>query len=150
MAEQQSNQFIVYTFGIQIDGVQLEQLKTVSGISQEREVVTTHHTTDKGVEFISKQPGKRTVPSVTITRGMDKSKALNDWIKISHDEGDIDKARKNVTIEMKDNKGTTVRRVTLERAWVSKWVSGDLTAGESNAIDETVTIECESLKVEHA
>ncbi|MGW2232266.1 phage tail protein [Streptomyces formicae] len=146
---EQSNQFIVYTFGIQIDGVQLEQLKSISGLGLEREVVTTHHTTDKGVEVISKQPGKQIVPSITITRGMTKNKALTEWIKIAHAEGDIDKARKNVTIEMKDNKGTTVSRVTLERAWVSKWTSGDLTAGESNAVDETVTIECEALKVEH-
>ncbi|MFE0104602.1 phage tail protein [Streptomyces sp. NPDC059009] len=144
----QADQFIVHTFGLQIDGVQVELLKTISGISLEQEAVTTHHTTKDGKQVILKQPGKKTVPSITITRGMDKSKALTDWIKIIQDEGDVPKARKNVTIEMKDNKGTTMRRVTLERAWVSKWVSADLNADQSSAMDETVTIECENLKVE--
>ncbi|MFI1166324.1 phage tail protein [Streptomyces sp. NPDC020801] len=139
--------FIVHAFGIQIDGVQLEQLKSVSGLGMQQDVITSQHVTDKGVVYTRKQPGAKTPGSVTITRGMDKSKALSEWIKETYDKGDIAKARKNVTIEMKDNTGQTVRRITLERAWVSSWQSGDLIAGQTNAVDESVTIEFEELKV---
>lgn len=147
MPEMNDN-FIVHAFGIQIDGVQLEQLKSVSGLSLQQDVITSQHVTDKGIVYTRKQPGAKTFQTVTITRGMDKSKALNAWIKETYEKGDVGKGRKNVTIEMKDNTGKTSRRVTLERAWVSSWRSGDLIAGQTNAVDETVTIEFEDLKVE--
>ncbi|MEC4017971.1 phage tail protein [Streptomyces sp. H27-D2] len=145
-----NDNFIVHSFGIQIDGVLLEQLKSVSGIGMQQDVITSQHVTDKGIPYTRKQPGAKTTSSITLTRGMDKSKALTDWIKETYDNGDLSKARKGVTIEMKDNKGATVRRITLVNAWVSAWQSGDLIAGQSNAVDETVTIECEDLKVEHS
>lgn len=147
MADMQDN-FVVHAFGIQIDGVQLEQLKSVSGLGIQQEVITSQHVTDKGIVYTRKQPGAKTYQSVTIARGMDKSKALSEWIKETYEKGDVVKGRKNVTIEMKDNAGQTVRRVTLERAWASSWRSGDLMAGQTNAVDETVTIEFEDLKVE--
>ncbi|WP_107288465.1 phage tail protein [Streptomyces sp. NBRC 110611] len=140
--------FVVHTFGIQIDGVQLEQLKSISGLGMQQDVITSQHVTDKGVVYTRKQPGAKTPGSVTITRGMDKSKALGDWIKETYEKGDVTKGRKNVTIEMKDNTGKTVRRITLMRAWASSWQSGDLIAGQTNAVDESVTIEFEEMKVE--
>ncbi|HET6358887.1 phage tail protein [Streptomyces sp.] len=149
MPDTQDN-FVVHSFGIQIDGVQLEQLKSISGVGMRQEVITSQHVTDQGVVYTRKQPGAKTPGTVTITRGMDKSKSLSEWIKETHDKGDVTKARKNVTIEMKDNTGKTVRRITLERAWASSWQSGDLIAGQTNAVDESVTIEYEDLKIEDA
>ncbi|MFF3747727.1 phage tail protein [Streptomyces kronopolitis] len=147
MADMKDN-FPVHTFGIQIDGVQLEQLKEVSGIGFEQEVITSQHVTDKGAYYIRKQPGPRKPGELTITRGMDQNKALNEWIKQTYEKGDIPSARKNVTIEMKDNTGATKRRITMQRAWVSSWDGGTITAGSSDAVNEKVTIQYEEIKVE--
>ncbi|MFF4282793.1 phage tail protein [Streptomyces kronopolitis] len=140
--------FPVHAFAIQIDGIQLEQLKEVGGIGFEQEVIISHHVTDKGINYIRKQPGPRKSGELTITRGMDMNKALTDWIKLTYEKGDIPGARKNVTIEMKDNTGATKRRITLERAWVSSWDGGTITAGSSDAVNEKVTIQYEEIKVE--
>ncbi|WP_328667235.1 phage tail protein [Streptomyces sp. NBC_00322] len=149
MPDTQDN-FVVHAFGIQIDGVQLEQLKSVSGIKMQQDVITSQHVTDQGIPYVRKQPGAKAPGSVTIARGKDKSKALTDWFQLTYANGDVGKARKNVTIEMKDNTGKTVQRITLANAWLSSWQTGDLIAGQTNAVEEIVTIECEELKVEDA
>lgn len=85
---------------------------------------------------------------VTITRGLDKSSEFTKWIKETLNNGAVDTARQNLTIEIKDSKGETVRRIQLMQGWASKWEGPSLKAGESSAATETVTITFEEIVVE--
>ncbi|MEV0323009.1 phage tail protein [Streptomyces sp. NPDC050658] len=140
--------FVVHTFAIQIDGIQLEQLKGVSGLGiRQRVIESEENDASTGKQIIRKQQGPREAGSIEITRGVDKSTALTDWIRLTAENNDIVKARKNVTIEVKSGKGETVRRYNLANAWASQYQLGALTSGSSEPLMETVTIEYEDLTI---
>ena len=61
---------------------------------------------------------------------------------------ETENARENLTIEVMDSKGESVRRIMLFDAWVSKWEGPELTAGESNAATEKATIVFERIELE--
>ncbi|MYQ97809.1 phage tail protein, partial [Streptomyces sp. SID6139] len=80
--------------------------------------------------------------------GLDKSSEFTKWIKETLNNGAVDTARQNLTIEIKDSKGETVRRIQLMQGWASRWEGPSLKAGESAAATETVTIVFEEIVVE--
>ncbi|MEU2834790.1 phage tail protein [Streptomyces lavendulae] len=138
--------FLANTFSIQIDGITLESLKSVSGLSLDVEVVTSESVVDSsGSHFTTKVPGKKNVPSITIVRGLNKNKALTDWIAKSRSET-VTEAKKNVTITFQDTEKKEKRTATLGGVWVSRWSVGDLGASQSSEVDETVVLECDTIE----
>lgn len=137
--------FLTNKCTIQIDGITLETLKSVSGVGLEVEVVTSDNVTDKGIYFVKKVPGKRNVPSITIVRGLDKSKQLTDWISKSRADK-ITEAKKNVTLTFKDSEDKEKREAILKGVWVSRWSVSDLGAGQASEVDETVVLECDEIE----
>ncbi|MGW2874331.1 phage tail protein [Kitasatospora sp. NPDC001225] len=116
--------------------------------------MVAEHLTELGVPaepadvINSAQAAARLPGEVTITRGLDKSGAFTDWIKETLNNGAINTARQNLTIEVKDTTGATLRRIQLLNAWASRWEGPTLSAGESSAATETVTIVFEEISVE--
>jgi len=137
-----------HTFGVQLGGILVESVQEVSGLSVEQEVVETRQVTNSGEQLIRKQPGARQAGEVTIIRGLDKSSAFTDWIKQTLNNGAVNTARQNLTIEIKDSTQATIRRIQLMQGWASKWEGPSLKAGESSAATETVTITFEEIVVE--
>jgi phage tail-like protein len=137
-----------HTFGVQLGGILVESVQEVSGLSVEQEVVETKQVTNSGQQLIRKQPGARQAGEVTIVRGLDKSSAFTDWIKQTLNNGAVNTARQNLTIEIMDSTKATVRRIQLMQGWASKWEGPSLKAGESSAATETVTITFEEIVVE--
>jgi phage tail-like protein len=137
-----------HTFGVQLGGILVESVQEVSGLSVEQEVVETKQVTNSGEQLIRKQPGARQAGEVTIVRGLDKSSAFTDWIKQTLNNGAVNTARQNLTIEIMDSTKATVRRIQLMQGWASKWEGPSLKAGESSAATETVTITFEEIVVE--
>jgi phage tail-like protein len=89
-------------------------------------------------------PGKRTPPTVTLTRGMTNDAALWSW----HDSalaGDA-AARKNAELVFYSPEGVPVARFDLQHAWPSKLEVGAVKAGASEVLMETVTIVCEHIQ----
>ncbi|MER6955964.1 MULTISPECIES: phage tail protein [unclassified Streptomyces] len=89
----------------------------------------------------------RKTGEITITRGTDKSTALTDWIKATLVNADLDAARQDITIVLKDAQKKTVRRVHLSNAWASRWEGAQLGASESDPAAEQVTITYEDITV---
>nr|WP_246102580.1 phage tail protein [Streptomyces piniterrae] len=83
-----------------------------------------------------------------MTRGADKSTAFTDWIKATLVNADLDAARQNITIALKDAKKQTIRRIHLSNAWASRWEGPSLGAAESGSATEQVTITYEDMTVE--
>lgn len=138
--------FLANTFTIQIDGIKLESLKSVSGLSLDVDVVVSESVAESnGSHFTKKVPGKKNVPSITIVRGLDKNQALTDWISKSRAET-ISEAKKNVTIVFEDSEKKEKRTATLGGVWVSNWSVSDLGAGQSSEVEETVVLQCDTIE----
>jgi phage tail-like protein len=136
-----------YRFGVQLGGITVESIKDISGMTLDQDVVETAQVSDRGMPMIKKQPGAQKGGEVTITRGIDKSSAFSDWIKKAL-KGDVEGARQNLTIEIQDTEGKTVRRMQLFDAWISNWNGPDLSAGNSNGAEEQANVTFERIEVE--
>ncbi|MGP8297344.1 phage tail protein [Streptomyces inhibens] len=136
------------TFAIELGKFQVETVQEVSGLTLEQDVVETRQVSATGELLVRKQPGSRRTGEITITRGMDKSTAFTDWIKATLVNADLDSARQNITIALKDAKKQTVRRIHLSNAWASRWQGPSLGASNSATATEQVTITYEDMTVE--
>ncbi|MEV6577262.1 phage tail protein [Streptomyces sp. NPDC051582] len=136
------------TFAIELGKFQVETVQSVSGLQMEQDVVEVRQVSPVGELLVRRQPGARSAGEVTITRGTDKSTAFTDWIKATLVNGDLDSARQNITIAMKDAKKQTVRRIHLSNAWASRWDGPSLEASESGPATEQVTLAYEDITVE--
>jgi phage tail-like protein len=137
-----------HIFGVQLGGYMVESLQEVSGLSVEEDVVEVHQVTSTGKPILRKQPGAQKGGEVTLTRGLDQSSEFTKWLKETLENGAVNSARQNITIEVKDTEGNSVRRMQLTNAWASKWEGPSLKAGESTAATEKVTLTFEEIKVE--
>ncbi|WP_320781476.1 phage tail protein [Streptomyces sp. CRN 30] len=137
-----------HVFGVQLGGYMVESIQEISGLSVEEDVVEVNAVSSLGKQIIRKQPGRRLAGEVTITRGLDQSSEFTTWIKETLNNGAVNTARQNLTIEIMDSEGNTVRRIQLMQGWASKWEGPSLSAGQSAAATETVTIVFEEIIVE--
>ncbi|MFF4403227.1 phage tail protein [Streptomyces sp. NPDC001262] len=136
------------TFAIELGKFQVETVQDVSGLTLEQDVVETRQVSATGELIVRKQPGARKTGEITITRGMDKSTAFTDWIKATLVNADLDSARQNITIALKDAQKQTVRRIHLTNAWASRWEGPQLGAANSGTATEQVTVTYEDISVE--
>ena len=137
-----------HVFGVQLGGYLVESIQEISGFTVEEDVVEVKQVTSEGKQIIRKQPGARQAGEITITRGLDQSSEFTKWIKETLNNGAVNSARQNLTIEIKDTEGNTVRRIQLLQGWASKWEGPSLKAGESSPATESVTIVFEEIIVE--
>ena len=137
-----------HIFGVQLGGYLVESIQEISGFTVEEDVVEVKQVTSEGKQIIRKQPGARQAGEITITRGLDQSSEFTKWIKETLNNGAVNTARQNLTIEIKDTEGNTVRRIQLMQGWASRWEGPSLKAGESSAATESVTIVFEEIVVE--
>ncbi|MFG2120608.1 phage tail protein [Streptomyces sp. NPDC048710] len=137
-----------HVFGVQLGGYLVESIQEISGLTVEEEVVEVKQVSSDGKQIIRKQPGARQAGEITITRGLDKSSEFTKWIKETLNKGAVNSARQNLTIEIKDSEGSTVRRIQLMQGWASRWEGPSLKAGESSPATESVTIVFEEIVVE--
>ncbi|WP_030797689.1 phage tail protein [Streptomyces sp. NRRL S-337] len=136
------------TFAIELGKFQVETVQAVSGLTLEQDVVETRQVSATGELIVRKQPGARNTGEITITRGRDKSAAFTDWIKANLVNSDLDSARQNITIALKDAQKQTVRRIHLSNAWASRWEGPQLEASDSGPATEQVTITYEDITIE--
>ncbi|MFI6449270.1 phage tail protein [Kitasatospora sp. NPDC050543] len=136
-----------HTFAVELGNFQVETVQAVSGLTLGQDVIETRQVSPTGELIIRKQPGAQKAGEITVTRGLDKSTAFTDWIKQTLVDGDLDSARQNITIAVKDGRNETVRRIHLTNAWASGWAGPELDATSGPAI-ETVTITYEDVTVE--
>lgn len=145
MALSNGDSAVALNFAIQIDGVQVEYLSAISGLSNKQDVIQHVQNTEQGKPTVRKMPGISQGGEVTVTRGATQSKAFTQWIQTSL-RGDITSARKNVSIIVQDYQGSEVSRYNLVDAWCCEISHGDLTAGQAQVLEEKVTITYEDLK----
>jgi phage tail-like protein len=145
MSLQPGDTLVAQNFAIQIDGVQVEYLSGVSGLSETVEVVEYKQVSSQGKPVTKKMPGPVQSGEITVTRGATRSTAFTDWIKNSK-QGNSGSARKNVSIVFQDTQMREVLRANLENAWASARSFADFRAGNTDPQEETVTITYETIE----
>ena len=146
MSLQAGDAIATHNFGLQIDGVTVEYLAEISGLTYEQDVIEYQQVTDKGKPITRKMPGSKKAGECTVTRGMTQSKAFTEWIDKSM-KGDMSSARKNASIILQDYQGKETKRYDLRNAWCSKIESAGTKAGDTSPMTEAVTIVYEELEI---
>jgi phage tail-like protein len=147
MSMQPGDALTSHNFGLQIDGVMVEYLHSVSQLGIEQDVIEYQQVSAQGLPVTKKLPGVKKAGSCTVVRGMTQSAVFNQWINESI-AGQMGTARKNATIMYNDPTNMTTKRYHLRNAWCSKVEASATQAGEASALTETVTITYEELVME--
>ncbi|MCA1222334.1 phage tail protein [Streptomyces sp. 8L] len=147
MSLQPGDALTSHNFGLQIDGVLVEYLQEVSGLSLEQDVIEFQQVSAQGKPVTKKLPGVKKAGTCTVVRGMTQSAAFNQWITESIN-GLMSTARKNATILVMDYTNAPVKRYNMRNAWCSKIDTSSVKAGEAAGLLETVTITFEELVIE--
>ena len=147
MSLQPGDALTSHNFGLQIDGVMVEYLAEVSGLTLEQDVITYQQNTAQGRSGVALLPGVQKNGQCTVVRGMTQSASFTQWINDSI-AGRMATARKNASIIMMDFEDNPVKRYNLRNAWCSKIDTSTVKAGEAAALTETVTFGFEELVIE--
>jgi phage tail-like protein len=147
MSLQPGDALAAHNFGLQIDGVTIEYLQEVGGLSLEQDVIEYQQVSANGRPVTKKMPGTKKAGEASVTRGMTQSKAFTDWINDSL-AGNMASARKNATIMLMDYQYNPVKRYNMTNAWCTKVESSGVRAGDASALTEQVTITFEDLTIE--
>lgn len=135
-------------FSVDFGKNQVETVKAVSGATLGFDAVETKQVAKTGQTIIRNQAENPTNGDITITRCLDKSNVLTQWVKNTLIDGKPDQARTNVTITQYDAHGRTQLKYHLTNAFAVKWEGGEAAGDEANAAVETVTIAYEQIEVE--
>ncbi|MFJ1746524.1 phage tail protein [Streptomyces sp. NPDC088116] len=136
-----------HNFGLQIDGVMVEYLQKVDGLSFQQDVIEFQQVSATGQPKTSKMPGVQKAGECTVVRGMTQSSAFTEWIQQSI-AGNMAMARKNATILVMDTENNPVKRYNMRNAWCYKIDASSVEAGQASALTETVSITYEELVIE--
>ncbi|GGU51784.1 phage tail protein [Streptomyces violascens] len=138
----------VGTFTLDLGGGQVETIQPVSGLQLQQAVVEIRPVSARtGEPLVQEQPGPARPGEITVTRGVDLSRAVTDWINASVADHDIDGARRNVTVVQYDVDENPVRRYRLSNARATGLeLAMDATGIPTNT--EQVTIAYEELTIE--
>jgi phage tail-like protein len=133
-----------FSFVLEVGGVELASFKKCSGFEAESEVIEYKEATADGKMIIRKAPGSLKWNDLTLERRADNSKALWEWHKQVED-GDIDGARRDGSIVIKDSQKKEVARWNFERGWPCKWSGPELDASGNEIATEKIVITHEGL-----
>jgi phage tail-like protein len=147
MSLQPGDALASHNFGLQIDGVMVEYLQEVNGLTMEQEVIEYQQVSANGKPTVKKMPGVKKAGQVAVVRGMTQSASFTQWINESV-AGNMAMARKNASIIMMDYMNNPVKRYNLRNAWCSKVEASTVKAGDASALTESVTIVFEELVIE--
>jgi len=138
MSLQPGDALASHNFGLQIDGVMVEYLQEVNGLTMEQDVIEYQQVSANGKPTVKKMPGVKKAGQVTVVRGMTQSASFSQWINESV-AGNMAMARKNASIIMMDYMNNPVKRYNLRNAWCSKVEASTVKAGDAAPLTEPVT-----------
>lgn len=136
-----------HSFGLQVDGVEINAITEVSGLKLEQDVIELKQNTADGKYVVKKLPGRRQAGELTLTRGLTGDNGFEEWVKASR-FGRMDQARKNGSVIIYDFVGVPVTRYKFLNGWPKSLEIGALKAGDSSVLTETLTITYEELEPE--
>ena len=105
-----------WSFGLDIDGIEIKEIQEISGLKLEVDAIETKHNTSDGKYINKKLPGRMKSGEITLTRGVTSDVKWHEWIKLVMN-GEMAPARKNGTINIYDYLGTPVQSFKFVNGW---------------------------------
>ncbi len=132
-------------FGVELDGVAMAYFQSVSGFSNETELIEDKVVTANGQTVVRKTPGQLTWAPITLERGLTTDMSLWEWRKAVID-GDTAGMRRNGSIILYNHAMEEVARYNFTDAWPSKWTGPAAKADDNSVMVESIEIQIESLE----
>ncbi len=142
MAERK-DPFKNFKYLVEIDGVTQGGFSEVTIPDSTQDVIEYREGTD--LITVRKQPGLIKYGNLTLKWGVTDSLELYNWRKMVED-GKINEARKNISINILDDMGQSVGRWEFENAWPTKYDAPDLKATGNEISIESIEIAHEGMK----
>ena len=133
-----------WSFGLDIDGIEIKEIQEIGGLKLEVDAIEMKHNTSDGKYINKKLPGRPKAGEITLTRGVTADLKWHDWIKLVM-QGEMLPARKNGTINIYDYLGTPVQSFKFVNGWAKSIEYGTLKAGDTSVLTEKLTISHEGL-----
>ncbi|MEU9663572.1 phage tail protein [Streptomyces chartreusis] len=131
------------SFVIVFDGQAMGVFSELGGISTEI-TPTEYIVSGNGMTTLTKQFGQKKPPTVTLKRGVsDDSLGIWAWYQMAV-QG-LPAARRSGTLELRGADNTPKAIYWMDGVWPSKMDIGNLKAGSSEVVIETLTLTCESI-----
>jgi len=131
-----------HNFQVVIDDMEVlnTEFVSISGVVSESEEIEFMNGTDP---YVRRSAGRVTYEPVTMERVY---KGIDDFYRwrLEVENGNVE--RRNVTITMMNAAFESVRAMTLEGAWPSKWEMPDMDAGSSGPAMERITMTVERVR----
>ena len=134
-----SDPLVGFTFGLDIDDVEMGYFTECSGLGSENEIIEHKVVDESGRELVQKIPGRLTWDAITLKRGITADMAIWDW-REQVEQGKMGDARRNGSVIMYDRNYEEVARWDFTNAWPSKVSGPSLDAGSNDIGVEEITI----------
>jgi phage tail-like protein len=139
-------------FRIVCDGRPVAGVSRISALRRSTEVVRHSEGGDSGRE--RKSPGKTEYDAVTLERGLTADPDFQSWaasVSSSGRPGPAADFRRDLRVEVFDERGAQVVSYRLLRCWVSEYQAlPDLDSSSNTVLIETIKLEIEGWEVEPA
>jgi|SRR3984885_7407575 phage tail-like protein len=150
MALSEGDGAVAYSFGLEMDGIQITNITEVSGLKREQEVIEyKSNTAADGKYVIRKLAGRWKAGECTLTRALTGDNSFDKWVQDSQ-AGNMSGARKNGAIVLYDYQGNTIKRYNLTNAWPKSLELTSLKAGDNNVLTEKLVLTYESCEPDSA
>lgn len=136
-----------YKFRVVMDGKTVLGVSKVSALKRTTEVVKHRDGGDNSIDH--KSPGRTTYEPITMERGITHDLEFERWANTVHayagDAGmDLVNYKKDLVLEVMNEKGHVAKRYFLHRCWVSEFTAvPDLDANANAVAIETIKVELE-------
>lgn len=135
---------VANAFLVEIGGTAMN-VKEVSGLKKEFDMIEVKTQTMMGKYVIKKIPGREKPVSVTITRPLTDNPFFDQWMKDTKD-GVV--MRKDVVVKiLTPGKEAPIKTYTIKNCQPSAVEITQVSAGATNALDEKVTLQGEEITV---
>ena len=134
-----------WSFGLEIDGIEIKEIQEIDGTKLEVDSIELKHNTSDG-KYINKMlPGRKKIGEFTLTRGVTNDKSWQNWISQVF-EGNMMGARKGGQINIYDYMGIPVKSFKFVNGWAKSIEYGQMKAGEATILTEKLTIAHEGIE----
>ena len=147
MALPDSDGSVGYSFGLELDGIDIRQIGEVSGLTIEHDVIELKENMPDGTAVVRKLPGRPKAGEVTFTRALTADHSVEKWIKDFRSD-QTRASRKSGSIVVYDYKGAPITTYSIINAWPKKLTISTMRSGDTAVLTETLVVAYESLDVE--
>jgi phage tail-like protein len=136
-----------FKFRVIVDGKPVMGISKVSALKRTTEVVKHRDGGDNSTD--RKSPGRTSYEALTMERGVTHDTDFENWANLVHNyDGDaltdLVNYKKELTLEVMNEKNQVAKRYFLHRCWISEYTSiPDLDANANATAIETIKVELE-------